>query len=257
MICNVFKAITEALIFRVNNGTGYINYDWNRNILDGMANPSDLSIGAYLVTVTDENNCTAQSDSILISQPEQLLVNLALDPNENEILYRDTILAIAIPSADEEAIVNTVWSPEEVLAGAAPGSILEQYISPLSNIEFTVMIEDTSGCVAFDTTSIKVSKDFPFYVPNAFAPQSSHSENALFRPFATHKVRNINSFRIFNRWGDMVHERINFQGDDDSAAWDGTFNGKALPSGVFVYFLEVEFIDGALEVFSGDVLLVR
>ena len=252
-----FKSNDGSIDLTVKNGTGPIFYDWNRNVLDGNANPDSLSIGAYLVTVTDENNCIAQSDSIIITQPEQLLVNLALEPNENEILYGDTILAVAMPSADEKAIINTIWSPANTLAETPTASLLEQYISPLSATEFSVMIEDTSGCVAFDTTSISVSKDFPFYVPNAFAPRSSNPQNAIFRPFATHKVRNISSFRIFNRWGDLVHERINFQRDDDSAGWDGTFNGKVLPSGVFVYFLEVEFIDGSLEVFSGDVVLIR
>lgn len=119
------------------------------------------------------------------------------------------------------------------------------------------MIEDTAGCVASDSVRIIVSKDFPFYIPNAFAPQSSQAQNAVFRPFVTHKVRKINYMKVFNRWGELVYERNNFPTDDQLAGWDGTQNGRKLPSGVFVYFLEMEFIDGSVEVVSGDVALVR
>jgi hypothetical protein len=252
-----FESRNGSIELTVNNATGFIDYDWNENILDGEANPTALSTGLYFVTVTDENNCTTQSDSIVISQPDQLFVDLELVPGKNQILYGDTILAVAVPSAAEEAIAHAVWSPPHILTDTAAGALLEQYVSPLSTMEMTVMIEDTAGCVASDSVRIIVSKDFPFYIPNAFAPRSSQAQNAVFRPFVTNKVRKINYMKVFNRWGELVYERNNVPTDDQLAGWDGTLNGRGLPSGVFVYFLEMEFIDGSVEVVSGDVALVR
>lgn len=252
-----FESNDGNIQLTVNNGTGFIDYDWNEDALDGVEDQYTLPIGAYLVTITDENNCTAQSDSIIISQPDQIFVELALDTEDNVILYGDTVLAIALPSIDEAAIANTIWSPQQILTNPDSGDLLEQFVSPLSRTELMVMIEDSTGCFAMDTILIAVSKDFPFYIPNAFAPQSSNPENTLFRPFATHKVKVINFFRVFNRWGDLVYERTNFPIGDTSAGWDGRFNGKLLNSGVFLFFLEAEFIDGSVESFSGDVTLVR
>ena len=65
------------------------------------------------------------------------------------------------------------------------------------------------------------------------------------------------SYRIFNRWGGLVHNRIAFQPNDPTYGWDGFFNGKALDTDVFVYYVEVEYTDGVIEVKKGDVMLVR
>ena len=35
--------------------------------------------------------------------------------------------------------------------------------------------------------------------------------------------------------------------------WDGTFRNKPVNSGVYVYMFEVEFFDGLVEIFKGDI----
>jgi hypothetical protein len=40
----------------------------------------------------------------------------------------------------------------------------------------------------------------------------------------------IKSLRVFNRWGEMVFERLNFNPNDASAGWDGKYKGKAVVS---------------------------
>ena len=67
----------------------------------------------------------------------------------------------------------------------------------------------------------------------------------------------IKSFLVFNRWGETVFERYNFQPNDPSLGWDGRFRGQMMNAAVFVYYLEVEFIDGETELFKGDVMLMR
>ncbi len=120
-----------------------------------------------------------------------------------------------MPSSDKEAIVNAVWSPQHILTDTTTSAILERYVSPLSKTELIVMIEDTSGCLAFDTIQFYVSKKFPIYIPNIFAPKSSNPQNTIFRPFVTNKVRKINYVKIFNRWGVLVYERNNFPTKDE------------------------------------------
>ncbi len=252
-----FESNDGSIDITVNNGTGIIDYDWNEDALDGMANTNTLSTGTYLVTVTDENNCVAQTDSILITQPDQFFVTIALEPDSNIILFGDTIRASAIPSINDDVIANISWSPSHILTDTSSGNSFEQSVSPLSSSELIVIIENSSGCFATDTTLIMVSTDFPFYVPNAFVPNSSNVQNAIFRPFVTHKVRKINYMRIFNRWGDQVYERRDFPTGDESVGWDGRFKGKLLDTGVYVYSLEMEFINGAVRVYSGDVTLLR
>ncbi len=62
--------------------------------------------------------------------------------------------------------------------------------------------------------------------------------------------------KIFNRYGDLIFEQFNSL-PNTLAGWDGTFNGKTLNPDVFVYLIELEFIDGRKKVLSGDVLLIK
>lgn len=62
---------------------------------------------------------------------------------------------------------------------------------------------------------------------------------------------------IFNRWGETVHEVYNFAPNDPIFGWDGHFRGQLMNGAVFTWFAEIEFVDGDVELFEGDVLLMR
>ncbi|MEL6923398.1 MAG: gliding motility-associated C-terminal domain-containing protein, partial [Bacteroidota bacterium] len=252
-----FESRDGSINLTVNNATGAITYDWNDDALDGNALAGSLSVGTYFVQVTDENNCTASSDSILLSQPDPFFVDLMLDTEKEIITYGDTVLAIAEPSIPDDAIRNIVWTPPHILAEAATDGLHEQYISPLTNTDLIVTVEDSTGCYAADTLRTRVTTRFPFFVPNVFAPQGGNRENAIFRPFVTNKVQQINFLRVCDRWGNLVYESNDFPTGNELEGWDGSYRGQALNPGVFIYFIEVEFINGAVQVYSGDVTLVR
>ena len=62
---------------------------------------------------------------------------------------------------------------------------------------------------------------------------------------------------VFNRWGDLVHERTELPITSPDLPWDGFVKGEAAGSGVYAYFIEVAWPDGRLERLQGDVSLVR
>ncbi len=68
-------------------------------------------------------------------------------------------------------------------------------------------------------------------------------------------IAQINTFQIYSRWGDLLFVSENFQPNDPVYGWDGTFNSKKLNPGVYVYFAEIEFIDGTKKIYKGDVTL--
>jgi len=74
--------------------------------------------------------------------------------------------------------------------------------------------------------------------------------------FGGENINQIVRFEIYARNGSRVFERHNFQ-LTDNVGWDGEFERQKLSTDVFIYFAEVEFIDGLKEVFSGDFTLVR
>ena len=62
---------------------------------------------------------------------------------------------------------------------------------------------------------------------------------------------------IFNRWGDKVYEQLNFAPNDENFGWDGKFRGQYVNPDVFVYRIEVKYLDERTEVFRGDLTILR
>ena len=59
-------------------------------------------------------------------------------------------------------------------------------------------------------------------------------------------------FRIYDRWGELV-----FQSNSMDAKWDGTYKGTPLNSAVFVYTLQVTYMDGREQQQHGNITLVK
>jgi hypothetical protein len=93
------------------------------------------------------------------------------------------------------------------------------------------------------------------YIPNVLNPNSA--ENDLVTVFGGPDVVGIKSFLIYDRWGNNVHEARNFEKGDRTKGWAGTFRGQPVNPAVFVYFAEVEFLDGEVVLFKGDITVVR
>lgn len=89
-------------------------------------------------------------------------------------------------------------------------------------------------------------------VPNIFSPNGDGINDRL-EMFPTHAIDEIISFRIYDRWGALLYETTNI-----TDSWDGTFNGRKEPSGVYVFMVEMTCeLDGSVLVKAGDVTLVR
>jgi gliding motility-associated-like protein len=93
------------------------------------------------------------------------------------------------------------------------------------------------------------------FIPNTFSPNGD-GENDVFYPRGI-GLKNIKSFRIYSRWGELVYERKNILLNEASSAWDGTFKGNLLNPDVFVYVVEAVCDGGELMTWKGDVSLIR
>lgn len=96
-----------------------------------------------------------------------------------------------------------------------------------------------------------------FTLPSAFSPNGDGindvwevSSNCEYLPSSNF------TFKVFNRWGQIV-----FESNDNQTAWDGNFEGKALPNGLYVWWLMYENSPNSVcgeSVFQqGNVVLVR
>ena len=108
---------------------------------------------------------------------------------------------------------------------------------------------DSNGCSATDQVTVIVEFDNVIFVPNIFSPNGDDFNDILY--VRGQGVAELNFF-IYDRWGEKVFETTTLD-----KGWDGTFRGKKMNNAVFVYYLQVTFIDGSEVTQKGDITLVR
>ena len=129
-------------------------------------------------------------------------------------------------------------------------------MKPLQSLEYSIEVKNDGGCTARDKVSVYVlCNNANVFVPNTFSPNGDGSNDVFYpRGSGVFKIQNI---KVFNRWGEVVFEKSNFNPNDAAAGWDGTFKGKPLPPDVFVYILEVVCDNNTALTFKGNIALIK
>jgi subtilisin-like proprotein convertase family protein len=214
------------------------------------ANPvfSGLPAGKYVITVQDANGCENTTDTLTVIEPPALTVSLGPDLK----LQLSDSANVTLQSNIQTDDLVIVWKP--LLDSTAAGLPYQNFF-PFQSVQLTVLVTDSSGCTGEDRMIIQVEKPYQVYIPNIFKPEEDI--NPVLYIFAGPDVESIESFQIFDRWGEAIIEHRNFQPNDPNYGWDGLFKGEKVNPGVFVYAAVVRFIDGEKVLFKGDVTVVR
>lgn len=145
------------------------------------------------------------------------------------------------------------WTPAENLGCPNCPSTTAR---PSRTTTYWVKAYSDGGCVDSDDVVVTVLCDkSQLFLPNTFTPNGD-GQNDVFYPRGSGLDR-IKSFRIYNRWGEMVFERTAFALNDAAIGWDGTFKGNVLSPDVFVYAIEAYCDNGSIMVVKGDVTILR
>lgn len=122
-------------------------------------------------------------------------------------------------------------------------------------LEKSFQLQTVHGCDS--TVLLRVKTIYiRVYFPNVFTPDFN-GDNDEWLPYANENVSQILTLRIFDRWGDLVFARDNFQPNQPALGWDGRFRGREALPGVYAWQAEVEFLDGSVGRYSGDLTLLR
>lgn len=147
---------------------------------------------------------------------------------------------------------NITWEPSSALS-------CEDCFDPTATIDNTITFTATvfnNVCKAVDDITLTVSCDGSnIFLANSFTPNND-GVNDMFFP-QTPGMDRIKLFRVYNRWGQVLHEVSNFPSSDPKFGWDGTFNGNPLPPDVYVYYLETSCPDGEKLFKKGDISLLK
>ncbi|MBI9059860.1 MAG: gliding motility-associated C-terminal domain-containing protein [Labilibaculum sp.] len=187
--------------------------------------------GHYCLEIIDANG-NVESDCIEITMLSTPEINLGQDlvsyPNQK----------IQLDAGTPNCFYK--WSTGEIT----------QKITLSTEGRFWVEVTTDQNCTSSDTIDIGFIENYPFVgLPKAFTPNGDGHNDKLFIRGGDVKEA---SLVIYNRLGHKLFETSNI-----NTGWDGFFKGQLQDIDVYVYVLEVTFLDGKHVVKKGNVALLR
>ena len=236
-------------ILEIVGGTApyQINIGGQNTTIEGLRN---LAPGVYPIEIVDINGC-AFSSTVTLIEPDQLVLNL---PDRLEAESGGPITIRPEINIGLDAIGDITWSFNgDILCTGCSGLDFSS-IAERSGI-YQVVVTDVNGCIVSDQVAISVRILRNVFIPTAFTPNGD-GVNDIFRIYTSRSITNINSVEVFDRWGNRVYNMYDILPNQD-IGWDGTFRGRQLDPGVFIYNVSVSFEDGESFNYFGEVKLVR
>ena len=238
----------------VSGGQKPYRYSRNGGAFGGSSSFIGLSAGLYTFQVKDDKGCIATfTDSL--TQP--LPVGVSLGP-DTTIFLGDSVL-VSPDIFDAFGAVQYHWKSvllENFVCVDTPECSMI-WAKPYQTNTYRITITDENGCRGTDDVTINVLKPRGVYVPSGFSPDGDLNNDLLIVYGKSRQISNVLSFRVYDRWGELLYQDQNFSVNDDTRGWDGQFRGKACDPGVYVWYVEVEYRDGYREALSGNVTLIR
>lgn len=212
---------------------------------------SNLAPGNYSIQVVDADGCSTVVNATVIQPP---VFEVTVDPLVT-VQLGDSYQVDATVNVPETEIASITWTPPTWLS--CDTCLSTSIVTPLQSQQYKILVVTKEGCKDDAALQLRVNRQVKVYIPNIFSPNDD-GENDWFTVYADIKgVKQIKQFQIFDRWGDQIFQRENFQPNDPTLGWDGRFRGQEMNPAVFVYYAIVEFIDGQEVLFKGDVTLKR
>lgn len=237
---------TEAQLAGSHDGT---TFSWSptetltsANTLSPVARPPQTM--EYVLTTQDEQSGCPKpvSDTVVVSVLPDIIA----------FAGRDTAVVVNQPlQFNASGGVRYEWTPAEGLSATDIPNPVGVYSSENESIRYTVLVYNELNCVDSASMTVRVFKTEPqVFVPTGFTPNGD-GNNDVVRPIAVGMTQ-IEYFRIYNRWGQLVfHTTVNGKG------WDGRIGGKEQGSGVYVWIVKGTDFTGKTFAAKGTVTLIR
>ncbi len=244
---------TEVTVANVTGGNGGpYTFTVNAGPSVPVNNSVPVFAGDFTVSIFDSRGCRV-AVPVTAEEPPPVTVSVSAEPVIN--LGGSTFVFAFAESVN--GIDSISWTEFPGDSTLTCYDCLDPIASPLEDTEYTLTAFDGNGCMNSATLFVDVDSDRNVFIPNIFTPNID-GINDLFSPFTGVGVLEVESFDIYDRWGEIVFSLENFlPGSTEAFGWDGTFRGEDANPGVYYYLIRVQFIDGVSLLYRGDVTLVR
>lgn len=236
---------TPAFLHGVTNGN---TWKWspegsltNALSLNTMARPSKTT--AYVLSSLDTRGCPKPGrDTVVVT----VLPKMAVDAGN------DTAVVLGQPlQLNGTGGENYQWSPPAYLSSPNIANPVALFSETSNGLTYKLVASSAFGCVDSAYITIKVFATGPtVFVPTAFTPNND-GRNDILIPVAA-GMKQIEYFRIFNRWGQMV-----FSTTTNGHGWDGRINGQMQGTNTYVWMVKAVDFNGNPYFLRGVVTLIR
>ncbi len=251
-LMTVDQVICQGDTVQLELTTNATEFDWTpiENIDDPMVqnplvHPSTST--DYIVTGS-YRSCNTASDTVRVDVlPSPRVV---FNPIRRYFPGQSLMLEVRPENPAEEYSYD--WFPQ---TGLSCASCPNPTVTPDTSMIYTIMVTNVeSGCFTEVTMQVRELTSCPedlIFMPNIFSPNGDGS-NDEFKMFSSN-IFEIDYLRIFDRWGALVWEST-----DANEGWDGTYRGKPVNPGVYIYALEAPCIlDDSKILKKGGITVMR
>jgi gliding motility-associated-like protein len=229
-------------------------YQWLLNDTIPLGTGSNLTVNSSIFANDDTLTCYMISNYLcLLSDTAfsnefnvQLLAPAELDLGPDVSIFYGESYKTDPEINGPISLGDYLWTPDTTLSCNV---CLTPIATPTITTPFALVYKNSNGCVARDTIIIEVKPNYEVFIPSGFSPNGDNLNDVFYArgPF----IRKVN-MKIWDRFGGMI-----FESPYANYGWDGTNNFKDVNTGVYVYYITVEFLDGVIEEFKGNITLSR
>ncbi|MEO6188972.1 MAG: gliding motility-associated C-terminal domain-containing protein, partial [Saprospiraceae bacterium] len=159
----------------------------------------------------------------------------------------DSILKLNLLVNPEFTQIDTVFTNQDYT-----WNIDHQIYSKSGNYQVDFTSKD--GCDSIHILLLTIKNEVGIYYPNVIHPGGI---NGKFTIFDNGAIEEIETLSIFDRWGELIWQKQHFKSNDINLGWDGTFGGKNVLPGVYVWHAKLRLKESKLLEEKGDVTVLR
>ena len=213
------------------------------NYIDGEVSP----IRRYEYSLSFSDVCMNQSDTLVLAPPF-----IDIEPvgvNEYNVSWIGPTNNLG--GDFESSLILKNQENSDSLVVDDPSQNLSLFLTEALGRNQFLSVRNHYGDLNLELISntIPLNYEFKAFIPDAFTPNGDGLNDRL--PILG-IVNSEVDFRIFNRWGEVIHQVISL---DDP--WDGTINGEKAPAGKYFYNLSFINIEGETINQQGTFILIR
>ncbi len=246
--------ICEKGSAQLNASGNASSYKWtgpglnNTNIPNPIAMPTTTT--TYQVVGYSSNVCKNDTAYVTVTIDPTPTVNAGPDITVNAGTPVQ-LKAVASPT-----VTNYNWKPSfnlDCINCPSPKFNADK------TTQFVVTAYTQFGCLSTDTITVVVlCNKGAVYIPTVFTPNGDGKNDRF--AISGYGISKVKRFAVFNRYGEVVFERKDFNPTNNNIAdsWDGKVKGKEIgETTTFVYVAEVQCAEGSTFMLKNTVVLIK